>query len=203
MNLRCLISLIVLPAALCGCLGGFLEPKQDPTVFYIMTSDANAPQRDIPKNTIVNFLPVSIPSYMARAQIVTRTEGGAVEISEFFRWAELPNGGFVRVISDNISSASENLEVYAYPAVSGQANPLVLRVYIRECVGELSKQLEFKGQYSLSESISQRPFAECDFDYEIPCGATHADYVKSIDAALAKLASEISAAIESHIKGQK
>ena len=86
---------------LTSCLGGMLEPKEDQTVFYMMRPTAE--KSAVQKRISVNMMPITIPQYMARNNIVMLAPNGTVEISEFDRWAEAPQGGFERTLLENLS----------------------------------------------------------------------------------------------------
>ncbi|MFR6034708.1 MAG: membrane integrity-associated transporter subunit PqiC [Bacilli bacterium] len=109
-----IIIFSALTVALSGCLGSFLEPKEDPTVFYVMRSQQDVEKVEFASPLEINMLNVIVPAYMSRNQIVV-LEKSTIEISEFNRWAELPTEGIERVLQDNLAAASSKLSVYVYP----------------------------------------------------------------------------------------
>ena len=161
---------------LTSCLGGMLEPKEDQTVFYMMRPTAE--KSAVQKRISVNMMPITIPQYMARNNIVMLAQNGTVEISEFDRWAEAPQGGFERTLLENLSR--NGIDAFSYPAVSrGAPN---LKIYVYDCIATFGGNFLFKGSSG-------------DFVLEKPCGASYADFVKDVDAALAALSSDIAKTI--------
>ncbi len=110
------LPLLLLPM-LASCFGGFLEPQKDETVFYIMRARP-VEKVAVAERTPINLMPITIPSYMNRNQIVSAGKGGMVSMSEFDRWAESAQSGLTRVLAEDISATSENLDIYAYPNLS-------------------------------------------------------------------------------------
>ena len=65
-----IIIFSALTVALSGCLGSFLEPKEDPTVFYVMRSQQDVEKVEFASPLEINMLNVIVPAYMSRNQIV-------------------------------------------------------------------------------------------------------------------------------------
>ncbi len=183
------ILLAASAVVLSGCLGSFLEPKADSTVFYVMRSTSDVAVVDISSPREVNMLNVIVPAYMSRNQIVVM-EKSTIEISEFNRWAELPTDGIERVLQDNISATSPNLSVYVYPAMSFDKNAVGLRVFISDFIGEFGGDVELKGKWQL---LSEGDLGQSggSFDIKVPCGSTYDSYVSAMDKALYELSQQI------------
>ena len=105
-------SALACAASLSGCISDLLAPSTDPTVFHIISP---VPMQKAAAGKLdANLLPIQLPQYMSRAQIVSAGSGGALEISEFDRWAELPDSGIERAVAVNIESSAA-ASVFVYP----------------------------------------------------------------------------------------
>ena len=187
------LPLLLLPM-LASCFGGFLEPQKDETVFYIMRARP-VEKVAVAERTPINLMPITIPSYMNRNQIVSAGAGGMVLMSEFERWAESAQSGLTRVLAEDISATSENLDIYAYPNLSHGA--FNLKIIVHDCIGTLGGDLVFKGKWQLDSAASKLKIAR-DFSFKTPCGETNASYVESINECAAKLAADIAKTISSN-----
>ncbi|MGC9965256.1 MAG: PqiC family protein [Syntrophobacteraceae bacterium] len=59
--------------------------------------------------------PVTIPDYLDRPQIVTRTTDSSLQFAEFDRWAEPLEKNLARVLADNLSVMVPSERVYVFP----------------------------------------------------------------------------------------
>jgi uncharacterized protein len=77
-----------------------------PTRFYTLSSLLAAPgeaTKAAPHELAVGVGPVTLPEYLNRPQIVTRTGSNRVVLAEFDSWAEPLDGLFARVLTENLS----------------------------------------------------------------------------------------------------
>lgn len=119
------VSALACAASLSGCISDLLAPSADPTVFHLISPFRCKGLRGKIRR---KSLPIQLPQYMSRAQIVSVDSGGALDISEFDRWAELPSSGIERAVAVNIESSGA-ASVFAYPAVSPNPKKLVRSKY--------------------------------------------------------------------------
>ena len=194
-NIISIIFLAVITPLLTSCLGGFLEPKEDFTKFYLMRPANNIAKVNLDTPLKINILPITTPSYMARNQIVSLSQNGTVELSEFNRWAESAQSNFTRVLIDNICATSDEVDVFAYPSFAKDA--MNLRIYINDCIGTLGGVLIFNGKWQADSVDNAKQIAK-DFSIKIDCGKTYKSYVEAIDKAMADLAFDIVNTISSN-----
>ena len=180
---------------LTSCLGNFLEPKEDLTEFYLMRPAQNIAKVELNSPLKINVLPITTPSYMSRNQIVTLSDAGTVELSEFNRWAESAQSNFTRVLVDNIGATSEKVDVFAYPSFAKDG--MNLRIYINDCIGSLGGKLIFKGKWQVDNIENTKQVAK-DFLMKIDCGNSYKTYIKAIDKAMAELSFDIVKTISSN-----
>lgn len=194
-NIISAILLAIITPMLTSCLGNFLEPKEDLTEFYLMRPAQNIAKVELNSPLKINVLPITTPSYMSRNQIVTLSDAGTVELSEFNRWAESAQSNFTRVLVDNIGATSEKVDVFAYPSFAKDG--MNLRIYINDCIGSLGGKLIFKGKWQVDNIENTKQVAK-DFLMKIDCGNSYKTYIKAIDKAMAELSFDIVKTISSN-----
>ena len=83
------------------------------------------PRRPLPRG-LVGVLPVFLPGYLDRPQVVTWTGPGELRIDEFLRWAEPLDAGVARVLGESLGTLLPSHRVIRAPWSS--AAPLRCRV---------------------------------------------------------------------------
>ena len=100
------IAAFALSALLAGCT---LPSQSFPEVrYYVLAPLAPAvpaPSATAPGAPDIGVMPVMLPGYLARPQIVLRDKDGVnIDIHEFDRWGEALSMGISRVMCDNFSA---------------------------------------------------------------------------------------------------
>ena len=97
------LLLTALPfSALClsGCLN--LEPKPDPTQFYVLGASSAISQKSMATQT-PKVSRIELPKYLQRNEIAIRKSDHEIEFMTFNRWAEPLEAGFVRVFENELA----------------------------------------------------------------------------------------------------
>src|ERR671924_270261 len=91
-------------------LGGWLiveDCASQPSRFYLLSAGPNtdtaSPETSGQQGPTIGVGPVTLPRYVDRPQIVTRTGPYEIKLAEFDRWAEALDANFTRVLADNLS----------------------------------------------------------------------------------------------------
>lgn len=172
--------------SLSGCVGDLLQPKEDPTQFYLMRAVAKPAK--IAKAEIrqdINLSPFALPAYLGRNQIVSLDGGAKMEISEFNRWGELPAMGFIRAFAQNIESVAP-FSVRIYPEVSFNKSAPNLTLYIADFIGEIDGELKLCGAYRMASAKLDKKL-EQHFCIVEKSGKDYTSYVSAMNRAIAKL----------------
>jgi uncharacterized protein len=78
-----------------------------PSRFYLLSAAANtetaSPGTSGQQGPTIGVGPVTLPRYVDRPQIVTRTSPYELKLAEFDRWAEALDTNFTRVLAENLS----------------------------------------------------------------------------------------------------
>lgn len=101
-----------------GCSG--TSPRSN----YYLLSVVNSDSTDKFINTneggvILGIGPVSLPEYIDRRQVVTRTSQNEITFSEFERWAEPLRNSFIRVFKENLAVLVNTDDIFIYPWAQG------------------------------------------------------------------------------------
>ena len=184
------VSALACAASLSGCISDLLAPSADPTVFHLISpvsmQKASAGKFD------ANLLPIQLPQYMSRAQIVSVDSGGALDISEFDRWAELPSSGIERAVAVNIESSGA-ASVFAYPAVSPNPEKACsLKIFVYECLGEIGGKVRLQGKWQIDLPGDSKSVVR-NFDFEVSSKDGYAGYSAAVSELVGRLSAQISA----------
>ena len=184
------VSALACAASLSGCISDLLAPSADPTVFHLISpvsmQKASAGKFD------ANLLPIQLPQYMSRAQIVSVDSGGALDISEFDRWAELPSSGIERSVAVNIESSGA-ASVFAYPAVSPNPEKACsLKIFVYECLGEVGGKVRLQGKWQIDLPEGSKSVVK-NFNFEVSSKDGYAGYSAAVSELVGRLSAQISA----------
>jgi len=125
LNRTLLITTLMLCMA--GCLG-----TSTPSRYYVLTplptsETASQPQQP---NLTVTIMPVEIPEYLDRPQIVTQTARNEVTFSRLHRWAEPLQENIQRVLAENLITLLATDRIYREPLPRPEGTDLQIRVSI-------------------------------------------------------------------------
>lgn len=108
-----LMILCVLLVTLGGCAG------TPPSKFYMLEpiSHGSAPPgtATLDQAVSIGLGPVTLPDYLDRPQIVTRTDQNTVQLAEFDRWAEPLSSNVSRTLAENLVLLLQNDSIVQYP----------------------------------------------------------------------------------------
>ncbi|WP_418765910.1 PqiC family protein [Mailhella sp.] len=136
--MKALIAALVLSAAVSGCSLP-AQLRSSPEVrYYVLSSPlpsgSNAERADI------GVLPVTLPGYLSRQQIVLRdADGVTITLNEFNRWGESLSQGVSRVLCDSLAVRG----VAALPLRTGAKVTDKLMLDVRRLDGSLDGDVTF------------------------------------------------------------
>ena len=101
-------------AILSGCAS-----TTQPSKFYVLSP---SPQSEVPKKTTKSYTgmpiiigPITLPAYLNRSQIVTRTTENELNLAEYHRWAEPIKENIARVLMERLSILLDTNQIAIYP----------------------------------------------------------------------------------------
>jgi uncharacterized lipoprotein YmbA len=134
---RSFVLLLGASAAVAFSSCAFLQPRADPTRFYVLTVGQAAPaaviEADV-KRWRVGLRAVEVPAYLQTRFMVVRTGTNEIHFAEFDRWAEPLDRGISRVLKDSLGSA-RNVESVALDSHGEDMLDYEFRIRILACEG--------------------------------------------------------------------
>ena len=134
---RSLIFLLGASAAFTLSSCAFLQPRADPTRFYVLTVGHAVPatvtEADV-KRWKIGLRAVEVPAYLQTRFMVVRTGTNEIHFAEFDRWAEPLDGSISRVLKDSLSSA-RNVESVALDSHGEDTLDYEFKIRILACEG--------------------------------------------------------------------
>ena len=180
-----------LAAALAGCT--LLAPRPDVSRYFVLYPVA-APGGPAP-GVSVGLGPVSLPGYVRRPEILTRTSPGELRPSEVERWGEPLVDALPRILGRDLALELGTLDVRPFPWFRENQPDLQVKVYVERFEREGDdgvvaaryevRDLRAGGRVVTREAEHRAPAASGD------AGAT----VDALSAALGALARELAGAV--------
>jgi len=194
-----LMLALVTIAALAVSTGCGSSPK---TNFYVL--DSTAERAPITTDLRIGIGPVTLPPYLDRTAIVSRSSGTTIDVADFDLWAEPLEGAFARTLAEDISRLFGTEAVFVHPW--GTTMKVIFRVPVRVIRFDSSpngdatlvalwrilddQQMELVGPQRSVISIDAT-------DAAFPASAT------ALSHAITTLSKEIAAAVPDAFKGWK
>jgi len=104
----------------CVCVLNFFGcGTSQPSHFYLLRAVSAASVSDLsetkPSSLSFGLGPVTLPKYLDRPQIVTKTSAHEVELAEFHKWAEPLSENVSHVLAENLSALLSTERIEEYP----------------------------------------------------------------------------------------
>ncbi len=181
---------VVTLLSLSGCSG--TSKKAD---FYQLEESSNAYLTGVEKGRIIGVGPISLPEYINRPQIVTRSSQYQYNVSEFNRWIEPIHDSIQRLMVVSFSNNLNSNRVYWLPRNDRQY-PLDLRIAIDigRFDGQLGKEVVLESRWSLFDKNDIPILTRVSIIKEVVNGSSYNALVNAMNSALQKLGKEISQA---------
>lgn len=117
-RLRTFIGIFVILTV--GCSGAPTKSN-----YYLLNAFQNEGKMQIMRTdeggVIIGLGPVTLPEYVNRVQVVTRTSQNEITFSEYDRWAEPLQSNFIRVLKENLAELLHTDDIFVYPWPLGTA----------------------------------------------------------------------------------
>jgi uncharacterized protein len=195
MTIRGAVALLA-ALAVAGCVSLKRTPEAR---FFALRPVAELPASPAPNDAgggMVGVLPVSLPGFLDRPQLVAWSGPGEVRIDEFLRWAEPLDASVQRALAEDLEALLPSLHVIRAPWPRSTAVRCRVRVELLRFGPQPRGEVLLSGRFVLLPAQSERAlFAR---DVELRRDPGHADAgsgVEAMSALLADLAAQVAQAI--------
>ena len=135
-----------------GCAGRSLSAR-----FYVLSPMAFSMAETInisgfSQKTVIGISPVTLPKYLRKSQIVTRTGGNELHLAEYERWAGKIEEDIGRVITENLGHILDTDKVVSYSSMEPISSDYIIKMDISRFDGRLGGNLEFFVRWAIFDS---------------------------------------------------
>lgn len=187
------ITQILIPCVLAALVAGCASSA--PPRYY-MLNPVSAPGTAPQANFSVSVGPVSVPAFIDRQQIVTRTGPNRVHIDEFERWASPLKENIGRVVVQDLVSLLGTSRVTLFPETSAAGSSYRAVIDIMRFDSELGKSATLDAGWTVSSAKSEESHRGRTTVTETAQGNDYAALVAAHSRALGKLSADIAKAIQ-------
>lgn len=174
--------------------------RSQPTRFYLLaslqyTGKATRGSR-VDGAANIGVAEVTIPAYLDRSQLVTRTEQNRLAVADFDLWAGALQEQITRVLAENLSGilASQRVFPYPWPAASMVKYQVVVNIVRFE--GSSEGKVSLKAHWAVLDESDKVIVTRDSNITEQADGTDYTSVVGAQSRALAKLSREIAAAFK-------
>ena len=144
----CYLVLYLILFVLAGC--GVTSP---PSHFYVLSpmAETATEQETITDSDSISISigPVSLPKYLKKQQIVTRSGSNELQLAEFDRWAGKIEEDIGRVIAENLAYLLSTDRVLSYPAIEAVEADYTIAMDISRFDGNLEGNVELIARWAI------------------------------------------------------
>jgi len=190
------ITTLVLTLLTTAC--GVLKPVKDTSVFHLL--DPAVPERRITGSTpALALVRPSLPSYLDRQQLVSRSGDGQLQMNSYHLWSESLDSAISRVTATNLARLKNSLNIQPVEAFVTLDYQSLLEIRVSRFEPDATNTLIFECTWKL-QPVSGRLTATRSFSTQIPIAPTTdsknlTPRITAMNEALARLAREIANAL--------
>jgi uncharacterized lipoprotein YmbA len=142
--------------SLAGCAG-----RSKPARFYVLSpvSDSGVIEQNSTaanKEIAIGIARVSLPKYLRKPQIVTRTGSNELDLAEYDRWAGRIEDDIRWVIAENLSLMLATDKVFLLPVMEPINSDYTLKIEISRFDGPLGGTVEFSSNWIIADGKGDR-----------------------------------------------
>jgi len=180
-----------------GCAG-----RSHSARFYVLRPMASTGEEmknisEVNPDIAINIFPVSLPKYLRKSRIVTRTGSNELHLAEYHRWAGKIEEDIGRVIAENLSVILHTDKVISSASMEPAASDYTIKMDVIRFEGSLGGDLELFVRWIISDRGGEIIYGiEGTRIIEPTGGGTYADLVAAQSRALAAFSHELAGAIK-------
>jgi len=182
-----------------GCVGG---SRSKPSRFYTLdpmdsrAAAAHAVATGSTQELRIGIVPVNIPEYLKKPQIVTRTGTSEISLAEFDRWAGSLDEDIGRVVAENLSLLLQTDKVLNFPWRRNVELDYTIEMQVSRLEGALGGKVEFVVRWAIFDAQNNNVFSvQTSRITQAVQGAGYADLVAAQSQALATFSQQLAEAV--------
>lgn len=160
------------------------------------TNSTHTPIADPSQSLSLGIGPITLPAYLDRPQIVTRTSQAKLTLSEFEQWAAPLQDDVSRVLAENLSHLTPTGHVTVFPWTRSTPITYQITVDITHFEGTLGESSDLIARWRILGEDGRELVMQTSSFSEPVNGPDHEATVTSMSRTLAALSREIAAAIQ-------
>ena len=177
--------------------------ETQPSRFY-MLSGMGAPMSEAvdegERELVIGLGPITLPRYLDRPQIVTRTSPNKMELAEFDKWAEPLGDVISRVMAENVSALLATRHVVILPQRRSRKTDYQVQIDVTQFDTEVSGKTVLVARWSVFRGRSDEPLATQIS--KISNSITNPTDYESVVAAMSQALGTLSRAIATAIRSE-
>ncbi|MGH8068194.1 MAG: PqiC family protein [Candidatus Entotheonellia bacterium] len=185
------VSLLVVT----GCIG-----LQQPSRFYVLSAqpsvDTTSPVVRAERSPAIGLGPLTLPKYLDRPQIVTRTSPYELTFAEFDRWAEPLEANVLRTLAEHLSRQIPTDRIALFPWPRATPIDYQVAVEVTECYGQTEGQSSLVALWSIFNGEGKEALVSRRSRFTAPAGTQeYGAMVAAMSQTVADLSREIAVAL--------
>jgi uncharacterized protein len=182
-----------------GALAGCVPLKRTPQArFFTLRPVAERPASPASNAGpgVVGVLPVSLPGFLERPQLVAWSAPGEVRVDEFLRWAEPLDASVQRVLADDLETLLASHRVIRSPWARSTTVQCRVRAELVRFGLQPGGEVALSGRFIVLPAQGERPLLSRDVELRRDPGrADPGRAIEAMSTLVADLAAEIAIAI--------
>lgn len=177
-----------------GCAG-----RSRSSSFYLLSpvTDTEKEFKNGGSDLAIGIFPVSLPKYLKKTQIVTRTGSNELHLAEYDRWAGKIEEDIGRVMAENLSHMLATDKVLSYPSMEAITLDYGIKIDISRFDGRLGGDIELIARWVIFDGGDNAVYGvKATHIIEATNGSGYADMVAAQSRALAAFSRELALAIK-------
>jgi uncharacterized lipoprotein YmbA len=182
-------------------LAGCVSTAKNTPRFYVLSpmAEIETEKQEVSAETgniSISIGPISLPKYLRKSQIVTRTGNNELHLAEFDRWAGKIEEDIGRVIAENMTYILSTDKVLSYPAIGALDTDYRIEMGISMFEGRLGGSVELIARWAIFDIQGKNVKSITSTRIIEPVqGTGYADMVAVQSRILASLSRELADAI--------
>ena len=183
----------VLLAVLASACGSVLKTSQPARLFVLDAVAAPAPPAS-PTGATLGVMRVTVPDWLDRPEITSRTASGQIAPDDLARWGEPISRGIQRVIAENLAVLLPDRQVARAPFSARQATDQRLEIAVAEAARQADGSVLVEARWSIV-GAGGAPLMQRRSSHRVRAVRDSVGTVPALNEALAALSGEIADAV--------